>query len=187
MEKLTDLLRTRRAESADQTAYQVRIDGQWKPITWAEADERVDRIAAGLAALGIQPGDVVSILGRTCLEWALCDLAVLRAGGVSVGIYPTLIGEQCAYILEDSSARWLFLEDARQVEKLSPFFEKLPRLDRPILWDSPEGEHDFMCLKDLEDRGRTALEADPGLTLRTEEKIQPEDVDAGHHGGDGSS
>ena len=176
MEKLTDLLRTRRAESADQTAYQVRIDGQWKPITWAEADERVDRIAAGLVALGIQPGDVVSILGRTCLEWALCDLAVLRAGGVSVGIYPTLIGEQCAYILEDSSARWLFLEDARQVEKLSPFFEKLPRLDRPILWDSPEGEHDFMCLKDLEDRGRTALEADPGLTLRTEEKIQPEDV-----------
>jgi len=176
MEKLTDLLRTRRAESPNRTAYQVRTDGQWKPITWAEADERVDRIAAGLVDLGIQPGDVVSILGRTCLEWALCDLAVLRAGGVSVGIYPTLIGEQCAYILEDSSTRWLFLEDARQAEKLSPFFANLPRLDRPILWDSPEGEHDFMCLKDLEDRGRTALEADPGLTLRAEEKIQPEDV-----------
>jgi long-chain acyl-CoA synthetase len=176
MENLTDLLRTRRAESADQTAYQVRTDGQWKPITWAEVDERVDRIAAGLVALGIQPGDVVSILGRTCLEWALCDLAVLRAGGVSVGIYPTLIGEQCAYILEDSSTRWLFLEDAQQVKKLSPFFEKLPSLDRPILWDSPEGEHDFMCLKGLEDKGRAALEADPGLTLGTEEKIQPEDV-----------
>jgi long-chain acyl-CoA synthetase len=176
MENLTDLLRTRRAESADQTAYQVRTDGQWKPITWAEVDERVDRIAAGLVALGIQPGDVVSILGRTCLEWALCDLAVLRAGGLSVGIYPTLIGEQCAYILEDSSTRWLFLEDAQQVKKLSPFFEKLPSLDRPILWDSPEGEHDFMCLKGLEDKGRAALEADPGLTLGTEEKIQPEDV-----------
>lgn len=176
MEKLTDLLRARGAGSADRTAYQVRTDGQWKPVTWADADERVDRIAAGLVALGIQPGDVVSILGRTCLEWALCDLAVLRAGGVSVGIYPTLIGEQCAYILEDSSTRWLFLEDARQVEKLSPFFAKLPSLDRPILWDSPEGEHDFMCLKDLEDKGREALEADPGLTLRAEEKIQPEDV-----------
>ena len=176
MEKLTDLLRTRRAESADRTAYQVRTDGQWKPITWAEADERVDRIAAGLVDLGIQPGDVVSILGRTCLEWALCDLAVLRAGGVSVGIYPTLIGEQCAYILEDSSTRWLFLEDARQAEKLSLFFDKLPLLDRPILWDPPEEEHDFMCLKDLEDRGRAALEADPGLTRGTEEKIQPEDV-----------
>lgn len=176
MEKLTDLLRTRRVESADRTAYQVRTDGQWKPITWAEADERVDGIAAGLVALGIQPGDVVSILGRTRLEWALCDLAVLRAGGVSVGIYPTLIGEQCAYILEDSSTRWLFLEDARQAEKLSSFFDNLPRLDRPILWDAPEGEHDFMCLKDLEDRGRAALEADPGLTLRTEEKIRPEDV-----------
>ncbi len=176
MEKLTDLLRTRRANSPDQTAYLVRTDGQWKPMTWKEADERVDRIAAGLVELGIRPGDVVSILGRTCLEWALCDLAVLRAGGVSVGIYPTLIGEQCAYILENSATRWLFLEDAHQADKLSPFFDKLPSLDRPILWEPPEGEHDFMCLKDLEERGSPALETNPGLTLGTEEKIQPEDV-----------
>jgi long-chain acyl-CoA synthetase len=176
VERLTDLLRTRRAESADRTAYQVRVDGRWKPITWAEADERVDRIAAGLVDLGIQPGDVVSILGRTCLEWALCDLAVLRAGGVSVGIYPTLIGEQCAYILEDSSTRWLFVEDAGQAEKLSPFLGGLPRLDGTILWEAPEGEHDFMTLGDLEDRGRAALKADPELTARAEEKIRPEDV-----------
>jgi long-chain acyl-CoA synthetase len=176
MEKLTDLLRTRRRESADRTAYLVRANGGWKPITWSEADDRVDRIAAGLVDLGLQPGDVVSILGRTRLEWALCDLAVLRAGGVSVGIYPTLIGDQCAFILEDSSTRWLFLEDARQAEKLSPFLAKLPRLDRPILWDPPKGQADFMCLQDLEERGRNALEADPELTLRTEEKIQAQDV-----------
>ncbi len=176
MEKLTDLLRSRRASSPDLTAYLVRQDGHWKPMTWKQADERVDRIAAGLVSLGIRPGDVVSILGRTCLEWALCDLAVLRAGGVSVGIYPTLIGEQCSYILEDSSTRWLFLEDSRQAEKLSPYFDKLPALDRPILWEPPAGDHDLMCLDELEDKGRAALEDDPGLTVRTEEKTQPDDV-----------
>ncbi len=176
MEKLTDLLRARRAGSPDQTAYLVRQDGRWEPMTWKEVDERVDRIAAGLVALGIRHGEVVSILGRTCLEWALCDLAVLRAGGVSVGIYPTLIGEQCAYILEDSSTRWLFLEDARQAEKLSPFFGGLPALDRPILWEATEDDRGFSCLKDLEEAGRGALASDPGLTLRREEQIQPDDV-----------
>ena len=176
MEKLTDLLRKRRAESPDRTAYMVRTDGRWKPITWKEADERVDRIAAGLVEGGLRSGDVVSILGRTCLEWALCDLAVLRAGGVSVGIYPTLTGEQCAYILGDSSSRWLFLEDARQADKLSPFFDRLPHLDRTILWEPQEGRQGFGSLEELEDRGTAALQEDPGLTLATEAKIRPEDV-----------
>ncbi len=176
MEKLTDLLRTRRGDSPDGTAYLVRTDGRWKAITWKEADERVDRIAAGLVEGGLRSGDVVSILGRTCLEWALCDLAVLRAGGVSVGIYPTLTGEQCAYILEDSSTRWLFLEDSRQADRLSPFLDKLPQLNRTILWDRPEGSHEFASLAELEDRGAEALKADPGLTLATEEKIRPEEV-----------
>jgi long-chain acyl-CoA synthetase len=178
MEKLTDLLRVRSENSPAQTAYLVRRAGGWESVTWKAADERVDRIAAGLIAMGARPGDVVAILGRTCLEWALCDLAVLRAGGVSVGIYPTLTGEQSTYILEDSSARWLFLEDAGQAMRLAPFLDKLPRLDRPILWETPEGKHGFLCLRDLEEQGRLALEADPGLTRKAEEKIQPEDVAA---------
>jgi long-chain acyl-CoA synthetase len=176
MDKLTDLLRARSGNWPDQTAYLVRRAGGWEPVTWREADKRVDRIAAGLIDMGTRPGDVIAILGRTCLEWALCDLAVLRAGGVSVGIYPTLTGEQSAYILEDCSARWLFAENAGQSERLFPFLERLPRLDRPIVWDPREGTEGLLCLRDLEERGRRVLEADPGLTLRTEEKIRPEDV-----------
>lgn len=176
MEKLTDLLRARAADAPERTAYLVREGDRWRPMTWRQADERVDRIAAGLVGMGVQPGDVVSILGRTRLEWALCDLAVLRSGGVSVGIYPTLTGEQCAYILKDSSTRWLFLEDKGQAEKLSPFLDRLPCLAPPVFWAPPEGGRDFLCLEDVEERGRTALEENPELTLAREEKIQPGDT-----------
>jgi long-chain acyl-CoA synthetase len=176
MEKLTDLLRTRRSLSPDLTAYLVRTDNKWIPVTWAEADERVDRLAAGLVDLGMKPGDVVSILGRTCLEWALCDLAVLRAGGVSVGIYPTLTGEQCAYILKDSSSRWLFVEDVQQADKISPFLDGLPALESLIRWRPPDNDRRQLPLGDLEERGGDVLRKDPGLTLGREEKIGPDDV-----------
>ncbi len=176
MEKLTDLLRNRARLSPEQTAYLVRKGDRWEPLTWAEVDERVDRIAAGLLHLGLQPGDVVSIFGRTRLEWALCDLAVLRAGGVSVGIYQTLTGEQAAYILEDSATRILFLEDMEQAEKLLPFRDKLPCLERPVIWDPPEEPRDFLTLEELEQEGRALLEAKPGITRRVEEGIRPEDV-----------
>jgi long-chain acyl-CoA synthetase len=176
VEKLTDLIRNRRKDSPDQTAYLVRKNGQWKPLAWVEADERVDRIAAGLIELGIQHGDVVSVLGRTCLEWALCDLAILRAGGVSVGIYPTLTGEQCAYILGNSSTRWLFVENSQQADKVSAFLEKLPTLNSLVVWQAADDQHGRMGLEDLEERGRVALEADAGLTLRAEEKIRTEDL-----------
>lgn len=176
MEKLTELLRNRRARSPNLTAYLVRKDNRWTPVTWEEADERVDRIAAGLIGLGIRPGDVVSILGRTCLEWALCDLAVLRAAGVSVGIYPTLTGEQCAYILKDSSSRWLLVEDLQQAEKIAPFLGGLPALESLIVWRPSENDRSQLSLEELEGQGTAVLQKDPGLTVGREEKIQADDI-----------
>src|SRR5262245_58453777 len=63
--------------------------GIWRAWTWHDAAVAVREIAMGLAAVGVQPGERVSILGNTVLEWLLADLAVLSAGGVSNGIYPT--------------------------------------------------------------------------------------------------
>ena len=145
-------------------------------MNWSEADTRVDRIAAGLIASGIRPGDTLSILGRTCLEWALCDLAILRAGGVSVGIYPTLTGEQAAYILEDSSSQWLFLEDEKQLEKLMPFLDSLPAFRTSVLWEPGRNNPDVLTLAILEEKGRQALKEDPACTRRSEDAVQPGDT-----------
>ena len=115
MDNLVQMLNERCAKDAGKTAYLVRRQGEWTSVTWSEVDERVERMAAGLASIGIEPGDTVCILGETCLEWSLSDLATLSAGGVSVGIYPTLSGEQSAFILKDSNAKILFLENGARV------------------------------------------------------------------------
>lgn len=177
MEKLTDLLRERRRLSPDKTAYLVRRNSRWCPLTWSDADDRVERIAAGLAASGLKPGQSVSILGRTCLEWALCDLAVLRAGAVSVGIYQTLTGEQASYILRDSESTWLFVENPAHLERIAPFLREIPSLQSVLLWEGQAPSRlPALSLAEIEERGRQALLRTPRMNLEREAAIRPGDT-----------
>ena len=111
----------RRLEATpDRVAYRFfsPTDKRWVEMTWREADVAAREIAAGLVARGIVPGDRVCILAQTCLEWALCDVGVLFAGGVVVPIYPSNTAEQCEFIVRDSGAKVVIVEDAAQLEKL---------------------------------------------------------------------
>ena len=63
--------------------------GIWRSWTWNETAQAVREIGHGLMALGFEARHTSSILSNTNIEWVLCDLAVLSAGGVSNGIYPT--------------------------------------------------------------------------------------------------
>ena len=91
--------------------------GIWREWTWNGAFTAVREIGMGLAALGLQPGQTASILSNTVVEWVLADLAVLSAGGVSNGIYPTDAPSQVHYLCEDSRSTVLFVEDEEQLDK----------------------------------------------------------------------
>ncbi len=112
---------TRRvAESGDRTAYRYKDGAAWKDVSWREADAAADEVAAGLADIGVRPGDRVCILGATRYEWMLCDVGGLLAGAVPVPIYPSSTPDQCAYIVRDSGARVVVVDDAAQLDKLLP-------------------------------------------------------------------
>ena len=87
-------------------------------MTWKQADDAAREIAAGLVARGIVPGDRVCVLAQTSLEWILCDVGILFAGGVTVPIYPSNTAEQCEFIVRDSGAKIVLVEDAAQLEKI---------------------------------------------------------------------
>jgi long-chain acyl-CoA synthetase len=93
--------------------------GAWEALSWTEWERRARAVAAYLVDAGVEPGDRVAIFGTTRPEWVIVDLAVMLAGAVTVPVYPSLIGEQAAYILEDSGARMLFAEDASYVKRIA--------------------------------------------------------------------
>lgn len=80
-------------------------------LTCAEVDRRARALASALAERGVQAGDRVAILGRTSLEWALLDCALLALGAVVVPVYPTSSAAQIEHILRDSGSAYFVAED----------------------------------------------------------------------------
>jgi long-chain acyl-CoA synthetase len=106
-------------------AFRFKKDGAWAAMTWAEADTFAREVAAGLVSLGVAPGDRIALLSQTRVEWALCDVAILLAGAVTVPIYPQSTAEQCEFIIRDAGAKLVILEDASQIGKLLPVRHRL--------------------------------------------------------------
>ncbi|WP_072688643.1 AMP-dependent synthetase/ligase [Rhodococcus marinonascens] len=89
-----------------------KIGGNWSDVTSAEFAAQVTAVAKGLIALGVQPGDRVALMSATRYEWPLIDFAIWAAGGVTVPIYETSSAGQVSWILEDSAAIHLVVENA---------------------------------------------------------------------------
>jgi len=149
------------AATPDTEAYRFPRDGGWESVTWAEADEIVRPLAAGLLALGIGHEDRVAIASSTRVEWLYADLAVTCAGAATTTVYPTTGAEDVAYILSDSGSRVVFAEDDAQVAKLRSQREQLPDLIRVVTFDGePDGEW-VLGLDDLRAIGEKHLADHP--------------------------
>jgi fatty-acyl-CoA synthase len=76
--------------------------------TYAELNERVDEVARGLVALGLEPGDRVGIWSPNCVEWVLLQFATAKAGVILVNINPAYRTSELEYALKQSGCRLLF-------------------------------------------------------------------------------
>jgi len=100
---LADLLRRTAQRLPGKTAV-VCGDTRW---TFAEFDAVVDRVAAGLAALGVGHASRVAVLSRNSHAFAALRFALARLGAVLVPINFMLQAEEVAYILRHAGARTL--------------------------------------------------------------------------------
>ena len=109
--------------------------GIWRSWTWQQAGVAVRELALGLTTLGFKVGDTAAILANTRVEWMLADLAILSAGGVANGVYPTDAASQVEYLCEDSRTTILFVEDEEQLDKALEVRPNLPKLRHIIVMD----------------------------------------------------
>src|ERR1700681_555880 len=84
--------------------------------TLALSSQDVIRQATGIAhalrARGVARGDRVAILANNRIEWLVADFGILYAGGVVVPMFATTADDQIAFILADSEAKLVFVDDA---------------------------------------------------------------------------
>jgi fatty-acyl-CoA synthase len=79
-------------------------------FTYAEFGERASRLAAVLREMGVRPGDRVAFLSLNCHHLLEAYYGVLEAGAVLLPLNIRLAPHELAYILQDSGAKVLFLE-----------------------------------------------------------------------------
>lgn len=118
-------------------------EGKWSSLSWNGARERIMKIAGGLRKLGMQKGDRVAILSKTRYEWTLADLGILAAGGVVVPIYESNIPEQVEFILNDSGAQIVFVENNVQYQKIVQTHKAIKTLEHVVYFDDVADGHEF--------------------------------------------
>jgi len=149
------------------TAYLVEEADGWREVSWDEAAERVDLLANGLLARGVQKGEAFGLLARNTLEWALLDFALAHVGAVGAAIYANSSPRDTQYVLEHSEAVGVVCEDDAQRQKVETGGATLPSL-RHVLT--------FADLPALEDEGRAYREAHPEALDEAVAAIDEEDL-----------
>jgi len=138
--------------------YRDEESGGWAEKTYDQVGEIVRSLSLGLIDLGIEKGDKVAILANTRPEWSYYDFAALSAGATVVPIYQTNSPEECQYVLENSDAKAVIVEDDEQLEKVRKVRDSLPQLEHVIRMTG--SSDDAMSMQELEQRGASRSEAD---------------------------
>jgi fatty-acyl-CoA synthase len=97
--------------------------------TYAQMKERVDALAAGLLALGLEPGDRIGVWAPNCAEWALTQFATAKAGLILVNINPAYRLSEVEYALNKVGCKALVTAVAHKTsEYLHMLRELAPEL-----------------------------------------------------------
>ncbi|WP_279578637.1 non-ribosomal peptide synthetase [Streptomyces sp. Tu 3180] len=105
-------------------------------LTYAELNERADRLAVRLAGRGVGPERIVALLLPRSVDIVVARLAVMKAGGAYLPVDPDYPADRIAYMLDDAGPV-LVVTTSREAERV-PGSVGVPRL----LLDEADAEAD---------------------------------------------
>ena len=140
-----------------------------------EVESRVNKIAAFLLAAGVKTGSKVAIISNSRPEWMEADIAILACAAVSVSIFQSLPVDDIGYILFDSEADVLFIENQEQLTKIEQLLEQ--EINIPATSDraATKTKIQIKTMISFEATTGHALLTELSTILAVEEKQRPEE------------
>jgi long-chain acyl-CoA synthetase len=128
--------------------------GLYHDIIWTQY--RADALAgaAALVEAGMEPGDRVGLLSENRVEWLIADMAILTAGAVTVSPHAPLTARQVHYQFADAGAKWLFVSERTQLEKVRQVREQLPDVRGVVVFAMNDAGDDAEAWPAFLQRGR---------------------------------
>lgn len=149
------------------TAVRRKIKRKWRSETWELYKNKVEKMAFGLQSLGFKKDDRLAIVSDTRFEWAITDMACLSLGGITVPIYSNNTADDMEYILNDSEAKVLILENRSLFDKWESVKEKCPNITNVFIIDED----------DTSEISFTSLQKDFDENFNLEELAQSNDLE----------
>lgn len=132
-------------------------NGKFEPTTYKESYDRAITIGAGLAAIGIERGDRVSILAEGCNNWIISELGLLYAGAVSVPLSIKLEeANDLVFRLRHADVKAIFVS-SYQLPKVRRILAELPDLKHIIVWGDTALEANETSLESIVTKGEEYL------------------------------
>lgn len=153
-----------------------KTDGAYKSIRYAELRRNVELFAFGLAALGLNKGDRVSIISENRPEWVVVDQAIAALGAVNVPVYPTMTAKQIEYIFNDAGVRFAVLSNQFQLNKVAKLSGCVPTLEQIILMSDRGKDSETLSFSTIVEMGENFEKGDPGYLVASKRTIRPEDL-----------
>src|SRR5882762_2410541 len=151
----------------------------WQTLTWREVGNIVREVALGLIALGRQKGERIALLSASRAEWVQADFAIFSAGCVTVPVYPTYPPDLIAYVVNDSGAKTIIVEDPVQLAKVLEARDRMPGLEQIVVitgYDATQPPKTVMTWETLRRLGRDSAAAHQSTLAERVATTRPEDL-----------
>jgi long-chain acyl-CoA synthetase len=152
-----------------------RLD-TWHDLAWDRYRADALACAAALIDAGIQPGDRVGLLSDNCIQWLIADMGILTAAGVNVPPHAALSARQVHFELQDAGARWVFVSNHEQLEKVRAVSKELPDVEGIAVFDTESSGPDAISWSTFLQRGRHALDKLTPELKRRQDSLESADL-----------
>ncbi len=152
-------------------------NGSYQPITFGEMKEGVEKLAAGLAAIGVKKGDKVILLSENRFEWAYSDYAILTIGAATVPVYPNLLPHQIKYIINHSDAEVVIVSTREQFDKVREIEGELAQVKAILAMEEVNVDGDkYLKWNEVLARGEAYLKEHPDFIAASVKQVSREDL-----------
>ncbi|MEK7671408.1 MAG: AMP-binding protein, partial [Bacteroidota bacterium] len=177
---IPEMLQKITARFADSTRplLMVKKDGVYHPISYAEVRRTAELTAFGLASVGVQRGDRVSIISENRPEWVYADQGIAALGAISVPVYPTMTPKQNEYIFNDAGVKTVIVSNQYQLNKVLKSVEAVPLLKHIIVMNENINatEPNVMLFSKLLQLGEEFEKQNPNYVTEARKRVKPDDL-----------
>ena len=123
---LPEMFFSQAARYGDKPFLWAKHNGAYQALSWNQVAARVRAMAGGLIALGVQPGERLSLVSENRPEWVIAHLAIMSAGAITVPHYVTHTKDDHLHVLTNAGVVGALVSSAALAKRLIPAVAEVP-------------------------------------------------------------